>query len=151
MRIGALAHAAGISVDTVRYYERRGLLAAPRRTANGYREYGAEALPRLRLIRAAAAVGFSLVELQRILRRRDGGTAPCADVVEAAREKAVALRQEERSLRAARRRLEELLADWEPRLASQRPGSPLRFLEALAAAVGPPPANSKRKERVKKR
>ena len=150
MRIGALAQAAGISVDTVRYYERRGLLAAPRRAANGYREYGPEALPRLRLIRAAAAVGFSLVELQRILRRRDGGAAPCAEVVAIAREKAAALRANERSLRAARRRLEALLLDWEPRLARQQPGSPLRFLEALTAAVGPPAATQKRKERVKK-
>ena len=149
MRIGAVAQAAGISVDTVRYYERRGLLPAPPRSANGYREYGAEALARLRLIRAAAAVGFSLLELRRILRRRDGGAAPCADVVAIARDKAAALRSEERSLRAARRRLEALLRDWQPSLARQPAGGPLRFLEALAAADGPPAATGKRKVRVK--
>jgi DNA-binding transcriptional MerR regulator len=150
MRIGALAQAAGISVDTVRYYERRGLLAAPPRSANGYREYGADALARLRLIRAAAAVGFTLIELRRVLLRRDQGAAPCAEVVGFARAKAAALRGQERELRAMRRRLEALLLEWEARLAREPGSRPLRFLEALATAVEPPAATEPRKERVRK-
>lgn len=146
-----MAQAAGISVDTVRYYERRGLLPAPRRGTNGYREYGEGALPRLRLIRAAAAVGFTLVELRRILLRREQGGAPCAEVVAVVRTKAGALRDREREARLARRRLEALLVEWEPLLAASPSGRRLHFLEALAVAVGPPAATETRKELVRKR
>ena len=143
MRIGALAQAAGIRTDTVRYYERCGLLAAPKRTANGYREYPDGALARLRLIRAAAAVGFSLQELRKILVRRDAGGVPCGEVAQIARAKAVALRAEERALRVARRRLETLVGEWEKRLSRGQRGDRLRFLEALAGAVELPLANPK--------
>ena len=60
MRIGELAREAGIGVETIRYYERRGLLAAPARTAARYRAYGEEDLARVRFIRRAKALGFGL-------------------------------------------------------------------------------------------
>lgn len=65
--IGALAKCAGVRVDTVRYYERSGLLAPKVRLASGYRRYGDVELARLRFIRRAQALGFSLKEVQELL------------------------------------------------------------------------------------
>ena len=66
LRSGELARLAGISADTLRHYERMKVLAAPRRSAGNYRHYPPEALDRVRLIRRALAVGFSLPELARL-------------------------------------------------------------------------------------
>jgi DNA-binding transcriptional MerR regulator len=65
VRAGALARAAGVSTDTLRHYERKGVLGAPRRSANGYREYPPESLERVRLIRRALCFGLTLDELAR--------------------------------------------------------------------------------------
>lgn len=67
MTVGALAEAAGVAADTVRYYEKRGLLARPRRTAGGYRDYDADALRRLRALKRAQALGFTLDEAADLL------------------------------------------------------------------------------------
>ena len=65
--IGALAKRAGVRIDTVRYYERSGLLAPQTRLPSGYRRYGAVELARLRFIRRAQTLGFSLKETQELL------------------------------------------------------------------------------------
>lgn len=67
MTIGQLADAAGVPTDTVRYYEKRGLLAKPHRTPAGYRDYDAEAVRRLRALRKAQALGFTLDEAADLL------------------------------------------------------------------------------------
>ncbi|MBL8520073.1 MAG: MerR family transcriptional regulator, partial [Betaproteobacteria bacterium] len=67
MTIGQAARQAGIGIDTVRYYEREGLLPTPRRTASGYRQFCAEEVDRLRFIRRAKALGFSLEEVRELL------------------------------------------------------------------------------------
>jgi DNA-binding transcriptional MerR regulator len=66
-----LARATGVSTDTLRYYERKALIALPPRAPNGYRCYPAEAVGRVQLIRRALAIGFSVEELRRVLRSRD--------------------------------------------------------------------------------
>ena len=66
--IGRLAKAAGVHLETVRYYQRRGLVDEPRRPAGGVRRYGDEAVARLRFIRRAQDVGFSLDEVKLLLR-----------------------------------------------------------------------------------
>jgi MerR family copper efflux transcriptional regulator len=65
--IGTLAKRAGVSIDTVRYYERDGLLAPKTRLASGYRRYGELEVSRLRFIRRAQALGFSLKEVKELL------------------------------------------------------------------------------------
>jgi MerR family copper efflux transcriptional regulator len=65
--IGQLARQAGVAVDTVRYYERRALLSPADRLASGYRRYGAVELARLRFIRRAKALGFSLEDIESLL------------------------------------------------------------------------------------
>jgi len=72
-----LAKLVGISTDTLRLYERKGLLRSPMRTDNGYRCYSPDCIVRLRLIRAALSIGFTLDELAKILKIRDAGGAPC--------------------------------------------------------------------------
>lgn len=70
LTIGKLAGAAGVRIDTVRYYERRGLMPEPRRSASGYRNYDADAVRRLRFIRRAQALGFTLDEIGELLALR---------------------------------------------------------------------------------
>ncbi|WP_052851985.1 heavy metal-responsive transcriptional regulator [Streptomyces avicenniae] len=76
MRIGTLAHAAGVTAKTVRFYERTGLLPEPPRTPSGYRDYPPESADRLAFIRGAQAAGLSLSEIRDVLRVRDSGQAP---------------------------------------------------------------------------
>jgi DNA-binding transcriptional MerR regulator len=80
MRIGQLAGEAGITTEAVRYYEKVGLLAAPARTSSGYRDYDDPAVTRLRFIRTAQTVGFTLGEIGEILDLRDNGETPCDHV-----------------------------------------------------------------------
>lgn len=72
MTIGALAKAAGVGVETIRYYQRRGLLPAPARRHGGVRRYGEAERARLAFVRAAQALGFSLDEIAELLRLEDG-------------------------------------------------------------------------------
>ncbi len=78
--IGRLAREAGVQPATLRYYERLGLLRPARRTASGYRLYGAEAARRLRFIRRAQALGFSLEEVAQLLALSEDRRAPAAEV-----------------------------------------------------------------------
>lgn len=71
--IGKVAAQAGVGIDTVRFYERGGLLKRPRRTASGYRLYDSDDVARLRFIRRAKALGFSLDEIAELLALNDGG------------------------------------------------------------------------------
>ncbi len=73
LTIGKLADAAEVGIDTVRFYERAGLLRKPQRTAAGYRLYAETDAVRLRFIRRAKALGFSLEEILELLRLNDGG------------------------------------------------------------------------------
>jgi MerR family copper efflux transcriptional regulator len=71
LSIGQLAQQAGVAIDTVRYYERNALLAPAGRLASGYRRYGATELKRLRFIRRAKALGFSLDDIRDLLTLSD--------------------------------------------------------------------------------
>jgi MerR family copper efflux transcriptional regulator len=68
MRIGHLAGKAGVAIDTVRYYERQGLLPAPARRPSGYRDYGDDDLQQLRFVRRCKALGFTLEETRELMR-----------------------------------------------------------------------------------
>ena len=80
MTIGKVAQSAGLAIDTVRYYEREGLLEKPARTASGYRHYRPDAVARLRFIRQAKELGFSLREIKELLSLRVTPGKSCADV-----------------------------------------------------------------------
>ena len=80
LTIGKVASSAGLAIDTVRYYEREGLLQKPARTSGGYRQYSADAVARLRFIRQAKELGFSLNEIKELLSLRVTPGKSCADV-----------------------------------------------------------------------
>ena len=80
MLIGELARSVDLSPQTIRFYERRGLLPAPRRGTNGYRRYDRTAITRLHFIRAGQAAGLTLDDIASIVDLRDHGTAPCEHV-----------------------------------------------------------------------
>lgn len=80
LRIGELARAARVGVETVRYYERRGLIAQPPRPRSGYRRYPPEAVRRLKFIRRAQALGFTLEEIRDLLALRVDASRSCAEV-----------------------------------------------------------------------
>ncbi len=82
VRIGELADAVAVPAKTIRYYEAIGLLPAPERHSNGYRNYDGSAADRLRFVKAAQAVGFSLGEIKEILAFRDRGEEPCTHVLD---------------------------------------------------------------------
>jgi DNA-binding transcriptional MerR regulator len=77
LKIGAVARASGVSVDTVRFYERVGVLAAPERTESGYRVYGPSTIERIRLTRELQAIGFTLTDVVDALAAHDAGGASC--------------------------------------------------------------------------
>lgn len=110
LRIGELARAAGVSVDTLRFYERRGLLRPAARSAAGYRLYDAAALRRLDFIRRAGALGFTLREVAGLLEVIEEGQPPCAHVRALLEDKLAALEERMRELEALRRQLAERLA-----------------------------------------
>ena len=78
---GAVAARTGVNIETVRYYERIGLLPPPPRTAGGHRIYGEELLKRLTFIRRSRDLGFTLDEIRGLLRLVDGGHYTCAEVM----------------------------------------------------------------------
>ena len=80
LTIGKVARGAGLAIDTVRYYEREGLLDKPARTASGYRHYTTDAIARLRFICQAKELGFSLAEIKDLLALRVTPGKSCADV-----------------------------------------------------------------------
>ncbi len=105
MRIGQVASAASVNIQTLRYYERRGLLLEPERTPAGHREYPEDAVRRVRFIKRAQELGFTLNEIEELLRLRDDRSASCREVRAAARSKMEDVDRKIASLRAMRRAL----------------------------------------------
>jgi DNA-binding transcriptional MerR regulator len=135
IRAGELARQAGVSTDTLRLYERKGLLPPARRSPNGYREYAPEACARVRLVRQAVALGFTLDELVRVFKVRDQGGAPCREVRELGGRKLELLEARLADLGRARERLRGVLARWDEILAATPRGSRAALLEALEGLV----------------
>lgn len=80
LTIGKVARGAGLAIDTVRYYEREGLLEKPARTTSGYRHYTTNVVARLRFIRQAKELGFTLHEIKELLSLKVAPGKSCADV-----------------------------------------------------------------------
>jgi MerR family transcriptional regulator, Zn(II)-responsive regulator of zntA len=129
MRSGQLARQTGVSTDTLRHYERLGLLPLPQRTAGNYREYPPTSPQRVELIRRALTIGFSLPELKTILALRDKGDAPCRHVRDLLRSKIHHLDQQIRSLVSLRAEMNRLSGEWDKRLRRTKSGQVARLLE----------------------
>jgi DNA-binding transcriptional MerR regulator len=105
MRIGELARRTGVPTKTIRYYEEIGVLPAPDRTANDYRDYPEEAVDRLVFVREAQATGLTLTEIASILDLRGQGEATCHHVIDLLERHLSALDRHIQSLRETRKKL----------------------------------------------
>jgi DNA-binding transcriptional MerR regulator len=111
LTVSALADQVGLSADTVRYYERVGLLPQPARSAAGYRLYDQDAVGRLRLIKGAQRAGLRLREIGELLQVADQGLCPCGHTETLLRDRLAEVRAELDRLRALETELTRLLED----------------------------------------
>lgn len=133
LRSGELAAAAGVSTDTLRHYEREGILPPSQRLANGYRVFPPEALQIVLLIQKGLSIGFSLAEIGVFLKERRSGSPPCKRVHALAAQRLADVEKRIESLTRFRDEFRLVLEDWSGRLAGTPQGSPARLLESLAS------------------
>jgi len=127
MKIGELARATGTKVETIRFYEKSGLLAAPGRTSANYRAYGVDHLARLSFIRRARDLGFPLDQVRALLDLSDDRARPCGAVDEIARTQLASVERKIADLTALGRELSSLLDQ-----CSQGTIANCRIIDALA-------------------
>ena len=108
MLIGELAETVGVPTQTVRFYERKGLMPEPSRGGNGYRRYDDSAVNRVKFIRTAQAAGLTLAEIGSIVELRDHGARPCAHVSNLLEGKLIDVRRRISELAALGKELEQL-------------------------------------------
>ena len=125
--IGSVAREAGVGIETVRFYEREGLIGKPPRTPSGYRQYPEEAIERIRFIQRAKGLGFSLAEIRDLLALRVRPESECEDVRLRAEAKIADIEARMRDLDAMRRVLTELTRA----CATGKPTSECPILECL--------------------
>lgn len=131
LRIGQVAAKAGVNIQTLRFYERRGLVPAPsRHPSSGYRSYTPETVALVRFIKQAQELGFTLREVEELLRLRGQSATPCAEVEAAAKAKLDAIDAKVRQLLSMREALAPLA---EACSANRAPTCPL--LESLDLAT----------------
>lgn len=109
LTVSQLARATEVGADTVRYYERIGIIGEASRTDSGYRKFDGQAADRIRFIKNAQEMGFSLDEIKELMRLADDDAADCSAVSEFARRKADELEDRIRKMRRFKRELDELV------------------------------------------
>ncbi len=110
LTIGKVASQAGVGVETVRFYERQGLIAEPPRRASGYRQYPPETPARIRFVRRAKLLGFTLKEIKELLSLRASPNSRCTDVRLRAEAKFEDIQQKIRDLKKMNKALKQLIA-----------------------------------------
>jgi DNA-binding transcriptional MerR regulator len=113
LKIGEVSKQTGIGIETLRFYEKSGLLDKPARTQSGYRLYRADVLERLEFIKRAQALGFSLDEIKRIIEEKKEGESPCAEVREIVRNRLRELDERMEMLKKYRKDLSHALREWD--------------------------------------
>ncbi|MFQ5352094.1 MAG: heavy metal-responsive transcriptional regulator [Candidatus Binatia bacterium] len=108
MRIGQVAKASGLGIETIRFYEKKGLIEEPARRVSGYREYEEAVVPRLLFVRQAKNLGFTLREIKELLALRLDREASCGRVKRQAEAKIADIEMRMKSLRRMKRALETL-------------------------------------------
>ncbi|UUY00393.1 MerR family transcriptional regulator [Sphingomonas sp. J315] len=127
MKIGELARATSTKIETIRFYEKIGLLPAPARTATNYRAYNQTQLARLSFVRRARDLGFTLDQIRGLLALSDDRDQSCSAVDTVARQHVSEIDRKITDLRALRRELQEMLDQ-----CSQETVSTCRIIESLA-------------------
>jgi DNA-binding transcriptional MerR regulator len=132
---GAVAKAAGVSPDTIRHYEKIGVLPRALRTDSGYRVYPESAVERVLVVQRALRSGISLSELAEVLKARDAGGAPCKRVYKLAKEKLKGVTADIVAMKRTERYLRQVLGDWEQRMQQTAPGQKSNLLHSLSGAA----------------
>ncbi|MEJ5330199.1 MAG: MerR family transcriptional regulator [Desulfobaccales bacterium] len=109
LTIGALARAAGVRVETIRYYQRRGLLPLPPRPAEGYRKYPPEAILKIRFIKRAQRLGFTLREIQELLALANAEAISCSRMLAVTQRKLAEIERKITALNDIKEVLQELI------------------------------------------
>jgi len=113
LQIGEVARESGTPVDTIRYYEKTGLIEKPSRSEGGFRKYAGESVEKLRFIRKAQSLGFSLREIKGIIQCSQEGLKPCCNLVRKLfTGKILEFEGKIKELDRMKRELESLLSDW---------------------------------------
>src|SRR6266487_6016601 len=120
LKVGAVAKAAGVGVQTLHYYERVGLISKAKRSAANYRLYSAETIRRVRFIKKAQALGLTLEETREILDLKDHGREPCRKVAELGEKHLQEIDARLTQLRAYRRALAQAVNAWPKKNLSER-------------------------------
>jgi MerR family transcriptional regulator, copper efflux regulator len=120
LRIGEIAKKAGVGVQTLHYYERIGLLPKAARSTSNYRIYSSEALRRVRFIKKAQTIGFSLAEIKEILELKRHGRAPCRKIAELGEKHLREIDSRLAQLRRYRHAVGRSLASWREKTAHRR-------------------------------
>ncbi len=131
LRSGELARLTGVSADTLRHYEKLGILPSSPRTQSGYRLFPASAIERVQLVQRSLQLGFSLRELSEILRTHDSGGIPCHRVLHLAEQKLGSLEKQIRELRQTQSYMRKLVRAWRNEMKHTAPGSKARLLHSL--------------------
>lgn len=142
MLIGALARQSGISIQTIRFYERQGLLLPAHRRESGYREYDARDVRRLRFVRQAKQMGFSLKEIHEILLLREQGECPCSEVTALARAHLTSVARQIKELQLFAAKLKKAVRSWQR--SGQQPVSADVFCSLIESSM----AEKKNKNRA---
>lgn len=129
--IGDVARACEVSNDTIRHYEEKGVIPGVIRDENGYRRYPSATIDRVRVVRRALKIGFTLDELARIFTRRASGQPPCRGVADLAAKKLVGLDERIDELILLRKSLSETLESWKQQLSSTEENELAHLLESL--------------------
>jgi MerR family transcriptional regulator, copper efflux regulator len=112
LKVGMVAKAAGVGVQTLHYYERLGLLPKPQRSPANYRLYAPQAIRRVKFIKKAQAIGLTLEETKQILDLKEHGRAPCSKVAGLGEKHLREIDMRIAELRKYRRALADALNDW---------------------------------------
>lgn len=131
LRSGELARLTGLSADTLRHYEKLGILPTSPRTQSGYRLFPASSVERVHLVQRSLQLGFSLKELSEILRTHDGGGIPCHRVLHLAEEKLRSLEKQIRELCQTQSYMQGLVRVWRNELKQTAPGTKAKLLHSL--------------------
>ena len=135
LTIGQLARAGGATVETIRYYEREGLLDQPERSTSGYRAYEPGVVQRLVFIHRAQALGFTLKEIRELIALQTDRTADCTAVKTAATGKLDVIQQKLAQLQQMKTALEKVVGS----CTGARPMAECEILECLAHVDAAPP------------
>ncbi|SRR6266478_1817419 len=120
LKVGMVAKAAGVGVQTLHYYERLGLLPKPQRSTANYRLYSSDAIRRVKFIKKAQAIGLTLEETKQILHLKERGRAPCRKVAELGEKHLQEIERRLTQLRAYRRVLAQSVITWRKENLSER-------------------------------